>query len=256
MEDHILSVNHLSIQFGGVHALDKIDLGVKRGSVHAIIGPNGAGKTTFLNCISGAYKGDEGEISFKGKKIWGLRPDKIASEGIARTFQNIELFKKMSVMDNILLGCHSRKRTGILSDILFWGKSKKQEMVFREKAEEVIDFLDIQAYRDTLVESAPYGVQKNVELARALAMEPELLLLDEPSSGLNTEETQDLAFWIEDIKEDLGITVVLVEHDMRLVVDVCDRVTALDYGRMLAEGEPREVVHHPEVIKAYLGEEE
>lgn len=256
MEERILSVNHLSIQFGGVHALNDITLGVKRGGVHAIIGPNGAGKTTFLNCISGAYKGDQGEISFKGKRVSGLRPDQITLKGISRTFQNIELFKKMTVMDNILLGCHRRRRTGILSDVLFWGKSRKQEMVLRENAEEVIDFLDIQAYRNTLVENAPYGVQKNVELARALATQPELLLLDEPSSGLSTEETQDLAFWIEDIKEDLGITIILVEHDMRLVVDVSDTVTALDYGRKLAEGDPGKVVRHPEVIKAYLGEEE
>lgn len=249
-------VTDLSIQFGGIAALGKVNLDVQRGEVHAIIGPNGAGKTTLFNCICRQYKADSGRIRFKGKEILRLRPHQVVLNGIARTFQNIELFTNMTVMDNMLLGCHSKKRTGFLSDIAFWGKAQKQEVDFREKVERVIDFLDLQAYRNRTIANIPYGVQKYVELGRALVMEPELLLLDEPSSGLNMEETQDLAFWIEDIKMDLGITIILVEHDMRLVVDVCDTVTALNYGRVLAYGRPTEVVKDPEVIKAYLGEDD
>lgn len=248
-------VTDLSIQFGGILALEKVELEVQRGTVHAIIGPNGAGKTTLFNCICRQYKADEGSITFKGRELLRLKPHQVVSCGVARTFQNIELFTNMTVMDNMLLGCHSQRRTGFVSDLLFWGKSQNQETAFREKVEKVIDFLDLQAYRSRPIGNIPYGIQKCVELGRALVMEPELLLLDEPSSGLNMEETQDLAFWIEDIKMDLGITVVLVEHDMRLVVDVCDRVTALNYGRVLADGRPGEVVKNPEVVKAYLGEE-
>lgn len=253
--EKILSVQDLSIQFGGIKALSRINLQVKAGSAHALIGPNGAGKTTILNCISRIYKADQGQVIFREKEILDLKPHQVVSEGIARTFQNIELFKNMTVMDNILLGRHSKRQTSIFSDALFWGKSMKQEMDFREKAEEIIDFLDLQAYRGATITNVPYGIQKNVELGRALAMEPELLLLDEPSSGLNVEETQDLAFWIDDIREDFGITILLVEHDMRLVMDVCDAATALDYGRVLAHGTPKEVVNDPDVIKAYLGEE-
>jgi branched-chain amino acid transport system ATP-binding protein len=253
-ETHFFQVSDLSIQFGGIKALDSINLQVRQGTVHAIIGPNGAGKTTLFNCISRQYKADSGEIYFQGHNISKLKPHQVILKGIARTFQNIELFKNMSVMDNMLLGRHSKRTTGIFSDIVFWGKALKQEVLFRRKVEEVIDFLDIQAYRNQAINNVPYGVQKNVELGRALVMEPKLLLLDEPSSGLNMEETQDLAFWIEDIKDDLGVTVILVEHDMRLVMDTCDRVTALDYGSVLAEGKPKEVVKDPDVVKAYLGE--
>lgn len=253
-ETHFFQVSDLSIQFGGIKALDSVNLQVRQGTVHAIIGPNGAGKTTLFNCISRQYKADSGEIYFQGHNISKLKPHQVILKGIARTFQNIELFKNMSVMDNMLLGRHSKRTTGIFSDIVFWGKALKQEVFFRRKVEEVIDFLDIQAYRNQAINNVPYGVQKNVELGRALVMEPKLLLLDEPSSGLNMEETQDLAFWIEDIKDDLGVTVILVEHDMRLVMDTCDRVTALDYGSVLAEGKPKEVVKDPDVVKAYLGE--
>jgi branched-chain amino acid transport system ATP-binding protein len=253
-ETHFFQVSDLSIQFGGIKALDSINLQVRQGTVHAIIGPNGAGKTTLFNCISRQYKADSGEIYFQGHNISKLKPHQVILKGIARTFQNIELFKNMSVMDNMLLGRHSKRTTGIFSDIVFWGKALKQEVLFRRKVEEVIDFLDIQAYRNQAINNVPYGVQKNVELGRALVMEPKLLLLDEPSSGLNMEETQDLAFWIEDIKDDLGVTVILVEHDMRLVMDTCDSVTALDYGSVLAEGKPKEVVKDPDVVKAYLGE--
>ncbi len=253
-ETHFLQLSDLSIQFGGIKALNDVNLQVQQGTVHAIIGPNGAGKTTLFNCISRQYKADSGEIYFQGHNISKLKPHQVILKGIARTFQNIELFKNMSVMDNMLLGRHSKRTTGIFSDIVFWGKALKQEVFFRRKVEEVIDFLDIQAYRNQAINNVPYGVQKNVELGRALVMEPKLLLLDEPSSGLNMEETQDLAFWIEDIKDDLGVTVILVEHDMRLVMDTCDSVTALDYGSVLAEGKPKEVVKDPDVVKAYLGE--
>jgi branched-chain amino acid transport system ATP-binding protein len=253
--ENFFQVSDLSIQFGGILALEKVNLEVRQGEVHAIIGPNGAGKTTLFNCICRQYKADSGRIHFKGKEVSKLKPHQVVLSGIARTFQNIELFTNMTVMDNMLLGCHSKKQTGFLSDLIFWGKAQTQEFAFREKVEKIIDFLDLQAYRNRPIGNIPYGVQKCVELGRALVMEPELLLLDEPSSGLNMEETQDLAFWIEDIKMDLGITVILVEHDMRLVVDVCDTVTALNYGRLLAKGRPKEVIKDPEVIKAYLGEE-
>ena len=256
MEENYFQVNDLSIHFGGIQALDNVNLAARKGHIHAIIGPNGAGKTTLLNCVSRIYKADTGSIIFKNEDIMRLKPHRVVLQGIARTFQNIELFKNMSVMDNMLLGCHSKKQTGVFSDIVFWGKAQKQEIRFREKVEEIIDFLDLQAYRNTTIDRVPYGIQKNVELGRALVMEPELLLLDEPSSGLNVEETQDLAFWLEDIVEDYGITILLVEHDMRLVMDVSDTITALNYGQVLAEGKPDDVVNNPEVVKSYLGEDE
>ncbi|HDP24915.1 MAG TPA: ABC transporter ATP-binding protein [Deltaproteobacteria bacterium] len=254
-ERQFFSVQNLSIRFGGIQALKDVSLEVKPGSIHALIGPNGAGKTTILNCISRVYKADGGTVVFKGEDVSRLKPHQVVSRGISRTFQNIELFSNMTVMDNILLGRHSKRQTSLLNDALFWGKSQRQEMQFRERVEEIIDFLDLQAYRNLPISRIPYGVQKNVELARALAAEPDLLLLDEPSSGLNVEETQDLAFWIEDIKEDFGITILLVEHDMRLVMDVCDAATAFNYGSVLAYGTPADVVKDPEVVKAYLGEE-
>jgi branched-chain amino acid transport system ATP-binding protein len=252
----LLTVTDLSIQFGGIKALDRACMEVAEGAVHGLIGPNGAGKTTLLNCISLIYKADAGTIRMKEKELNPHKPFEVVRLGISRTFQNIELFNNMTVMDNLLLGCHCKRRTGLFGDILFWGKAKAQEIAFREKVESVIDFLDLQPYRNKTIANIPYGVQKQVELGRALSMDPALLLLDEPSSGLNMEETQDLAFWIEDIKEDLGITVLLVEHDMRLVMDICDAVTALDYGRVLASGTPDEVVQDPAVVRAYLGEEE
>lgn len=253
--ERLLAINNMSIRFGGVIALDRIDLIVHQGEIHALIGPNGAGKTTLLNCISRIYKSDKGRIVFDGTDISGVKTDRIVSHGVARTFQNIELFKDMSVMDNILLGCHYKRKTGLFSDMLFWGKSIKQEMAFRQMVEEVIEFLDLQAYRKLTINNVPYGVQKNVELGRALVMKPRLLLLDEPSSGLNIEETQDLAFRIEDIKAEFGITTLIVEHDMRLVLDICDKATALDYGRVLATGDTKDVVEHPDVVRSYLGEE-
>lgn len=255
MGETLLKAEGMSIRFGGVNALQDVNIDVEKGSIHALIGPNGAGKTTLLNCISRVYKADTGKVTFQGRDITHIKPYKVVNEGIARTFQNIELFANVTVMDNMLLGCHSRRKTGFFQDAIFWGKARAQELKFRTKVEEVIDFLDLQAYRMERINNVPYGVQKNVELGRALVMEPTLLLLDEPSSGLNVEETQDLAFWLEDIRADFGITILLIEHDMRLVMDVCDRITALNYGKLLADGKPKDVVSHPDVVKAYLGEE-
>jgi len=255
MGQPLLKVDNMSIRFGGVKALQDVSVEVQKNTIHALIGPNGAGKTTLLNCISRVYKADTGQVIFNGRDISHQKPYKVVDEGIARTFQNLELFSNVSVMDNMLLGCHSRKKTGFFSEALFWGKARKQEHEFRTKVEEIIEFLDLQAYRMEIINNVPYGVQKNVELGRALVMEPKLLLLDEPSSGLNVEETQELVFWLEDIRAEFGITILLIEHDMRLVMDVCDKITVLNYGKLLAEGKPQDVVNHPDVVKAYLGED-
>jgi branched-chain amino acid transport system ATP-binding protein len=247
--------DRVSISFGGLRALDGVSFEVRPREVFAIVGPNGAGKTTIFNCINRFYPLDGGRLIFKGREFSRERPHRVAEMGISRTFQNVELFKNTTVIQNLLLGRHRHRRTNLLSEVFFTRSARRQEIRSREKAEEVIDFLDLQAYRDQLVMNLPYGIQKIVELGRALAMEPELLLLDEPCAGMNVEETEDLAFWIEDIVEDLGVTVLLVEHNMRLVQAVSQRVLALDFGQPIAEGSPEEVLAHPEVIKAYLGEE-
>jgi len=223
--------------------------------VFSIIGPNGAGKTTIFNCINRYYDLDEGTFIFKERDIARVSPHVVADLGISRTFPNIELFKNTTVIDNLLLGRHKHRKSNLLTEALFIPSVQRQEIGSREKAEEVIDFLDLQAYRDQLVAGLPYGVQKTVELGRALTMEPDLLLLDEPSSGMNMEEMEDLSFWITDIKEELGITILLVEHNMRLVQEISDRVLALNFGVVLADGSPKDVLEHPEVMKAYLGEE-
>jgi branched-chain amino acid transport system ATP-binding protein len=222
--------------------------------VYTLIGPNGAGKTTIFNLISTIYPVTEGTISFEGRQVTGSRPDRIAAMGIGRTFQNIELFEHATVLQNLLIGRHAHAKTNFLAEMMFLPSVKKRELEHREAVEKVIDFLDIQAVRESMVAGLPYGVRKVVELARALCTQPKLLLLDEPSSGLNVEETDDMAFWIQDIKNELGITVLMVEHDMSLVSRVSDRVLAMNYGRRIAEGTPREVQSHPEVIAAYLGE--
>jgi branched-chain amino acid transport system ATP-binding protein len=245
----------ISISFGGLMALNGVSFKVNEGEVFSIIGPNGAGKTTIFNCINRYYDLDEGIFTFKERDIARVSPHVVADLGISRTFQNIELFKNTTVMDNLLLGRHRHRRSNLLVESLFTGFVRRQEIENREKAEEVIDFLDLQAYRDQLVSGLPFGVQKTVELGRALAMEPDLLLLDEPSSGMNMEEIEDLIFWITDIKEELGITILLVEHNMRLVKEISDRVLALNFGVVIAQGSPKEVLEHPEVMKAYLGEE-
>ncbi|NQU12649.1 MAG: ABC transporter ATP-binding protein [Desulfobacteraceae bacterium] len=245
----------ISISFGGLMALNGVSFEVNKGEVFSIIGPNGAGKTTIFNCINRYYDLDEGSFIFKDKDISKVRPHVVADLGISRTFQNIELFKNTTAIDNLLLGRHRHRRSNLLTEALFSPFVQRQEIDSREKAEEVIDFLDLQAYRDQMVAGLPYGVQKTVELGRALAMEPELLLLDEPSSGMNMEEIEDLAFWITDIKEELGITILMVEHNMRLVKEISDRVLALNFGVVLTQGDPKEVLRHPEVMQAYLGDE-
>ena len=253
MTDLLLSAKNLSVRFGGVLAVNNVSFDVERGEVFTLIGPNGAGKTTVFNLISRIYTPTTGTIEFEGGLLTERPPHDIASMGIARTFQNIELFEYATVLQNMLIGCHTHRSTGLWSDLFFTAKARRAEIAAREKCEEVIDFLDLQKHRDSLVAGLPYGVRKVVELARALCTEPKLLLLDEPSSGLNVEETEDMAFWIQDIKHDLGITVLMVEHDMTLVSKVSDRVLAMNQGEVLAMGTPREVQNHPGVIEAYLG---
>jgi branched-chain amino acid transport system ATP-binding protein len=243
----------LVINFGGVRAVDGVSFEVKAGEVFTIIGPNGAGKTTIFNLVSRIYDATSGRLVFRGEDITRVLPHEVARRGIARTFQNIELFEHATVLQNLLLGRHAHKRSRLVEELLFLPRVRALELEHRAAAEKVIDFLELQAYRDSLVVNLPYGVRKVVEMARALCTQPQLLLLDEPSSGLNVEETDDMAFWIQDIRTLLGITVLMVEHDMRLVSAVSDRVLALNYGRSIALGSAREVQEHPEVIKAYLG---
>ncbi|MBI9077476.1 MAG: ABC transporter ATP-binding protein [Desulfatibacillum sp.] len=245
----------ISISFGGVQALNRVNFTVNQGEIFSIIGPNGAGKTTIFNCINRFYDLTGGVFLLEGKSISHAKPHDIADLGIARTFQNIELFKNMTVLDNLILGRHRKRRSNIFTEMLFIKPVRLQEIRSREKAEEIIDFLDLEAHRDQLVVNLPYGVQKTVELGRALAMEPTLLLLDEPTSGLNMEESEDLAFWLSDMKEELGITVIMVEHNMRFVKQTTDRVLAIDFGQAIVEGETNEVLTNPDVMRAYLGEE-
>jgi branched-chain amino acid transport system ATP-binding protein len=253
MSDILLSARDLSVRFGGVLAVNKVSFDVKRGEVFTLIGPNGAGKTTVFNLISRIYTPTTGTISFEGQPLTQQPAHRIASLGIARTFQNIELFEHASVLHNLLIGRHTHRRTSLFADMFFSGKTRAAEIDARRKVEEVIELLDLQHHRDSMVAGLPYGVRKVVELARALCTEPKLLLLDEPSSGLNVEETEDMAFWIQDIQHELGITVLMVEHDMTLVSKVSDRVLAMNQGEVLATGTPREVQEHPGVIEAYLG---
>ena len=253
MTEILLSAKNLSVHFGGVLAVNNVSFDVKPGEVFTLIGPNGAGKTTVFNLISRIYTPTTGEIEYLGAKLSEQPPHKIAALGIARTFQNIELFEHATVLHNLLIGRHTHRQTGLWSELFFTRKTREAELQAREKAEQVIDFLDLQHHRDAFVAGLPYGVRKVVELARALCTEPKLLLLDEPSSGLNVEETDDMAFWIQDIKNELGITVLMVEHDMTLVNRVSDRVIALNYGRVLAMGAPAEVQAHPDVVAAYIG---
>ena len=254
----ILEIKDLSMVFGGITALADVSLSLEQGSITAVIGPNGAGKTTLFNCITGLYKPTRGQVLFKGQRINGLKPYKIAALGLGRTFQNIELFSKMTTMDNLLLGRHLHMKSGIWSGSTFFRRGSRaaaEEIAHRQKVEEIIDFLDLQHARDRFVGGLPYGTQKVVELGRALAMEPDVLLLDEPVAGMNMEEKQDLMIWLGDIKEELGITLLVIEHDMRLVMEVSDEVMVLNYGEPIAQGKPEEVQNHPEVLKAYLGED-
>ena len=251
----LLEVNNISLRFGGVTAIDDVSFDVQPEELFAIIGPNGAGKTSIFNTISQVYRPQEGDIRFEGESIMGTRPDKVAELGIARTFQNIELFPQMNVIDNLLTGRHIRMSGSIFDGALWWGKAKKEELENRRKVEDIIDFLEIEQWRKHPVALLPYGFQKRVELGRALAMEPKLLLLDEPVAGMNLEETEDMARFILDIKRELNIPMVMVEHDMGLVMDIADRVMVLDFGQRIAMGTPDEVQANPDVIAAYLGSE-
>ena len=251
----MLTVSNLSLSFGGLQVLSDVSFNVNQGEVFAIIGPNGAGKTSILNSISGFYRPEKGRIALEGLDVSRFPADRRAALGLGRTFQNIALYRGMSVLDNIKLGAHVHLQTGLLSSLLYWGKARREEMTLRKKIEEdIIDFLEIEPIRKLPVGSLAYGLQKRVELARALAMRPKILLMDEPVAGMNAEETEDMARFILDIKEEWNMTIVLIEHDMKVIMDISDRVLVLNFGQKLAEGKPGEVQRHPDVIKAYLGE--
>ncbi len=256
-EDYQLRVENIYLRFGGLKALNGVSTGVKKGEIFSIIGPNGAGKTCLLNCINRFYHPEKGKIIFEGQDISHLKAHKIASLGIARTFQNVELFGHMTVLDNIKLGGHVHLKSGFLAGGIYYGKTRNEEMAFRKHIEEeIIDLLEIEQIRKKVVHTLPYGLQKRVELARALAMRPKILLLDEPAAGMNLEETEDMARFILDISEEWGVTIILIEHDMGVVMDISDRVCVLDFGQKIAEGPPDEIRHNEHVIKAYLGEED
>jgi branched-chain amino acid transport system ATP-binding protein len=251
--DVILDLRNISLGFGGVKALSDISFDVREHEIRAIIGPNGAGKSSMLNVINGVYRPQRGEIVFRGRARHNMDTHAAATAGIARTFQNIALFKGMSVLDNLMTGRNLKIRSNFLLQALWWGPARKEELAHRAKVEEVIDFLEIEHIRKTPVGRLPYGLQKRVELGRALAAEPSILLLDEPMAGMNVEEKQDMCRFILDVNDQFGTTIVLIEHDMGVVMDISDRVVVLDYGRKIGDGSPDEVKNNPEVIAAYLG---
>ena len=251
--DVILDIKNISLRFGGVKALTDISFNVKEHEIRSIIGPNGAGKSSMLNCINGVYTPSEGSITFRGKTFSHMNSRQVAEMGVARTFQNLALFKGMSVIDNIMTGRNLKIRSNILMQALRIGPAQREEMQHREFVEHIIDFLEIQAYRKTPVGQLPYGLQKRVDLGRALAMEPQVLLLDEPMAGMNVEEKQDMCRFILDVNEEFGTTIVLIEHDMGVVMDISDRVVVLDYGKKIGDGAPDEVRNNEDVIRAYLG---
>ncbi|AND40921.1 MULTISPECIES: ABC transporter ATP-binding protein [Cytobacillus] len=251
----ILEIKDATLRFGGVVALDNVSYEVQEGEIFSLIGPNGAGKTSMLNCISGLYKPSSGSIHFKGEDITRYKPHKRASMGIARAFQNIELFPHLSVLDNLMLGRHVRMKTGLLAGGFYWGKAQREEIEHRKKVEQVIDFLEIEDIRNTPVGTLSYGLQKRVETGRALALEPDILLLDEPMAGMNSEEKEDMARYIIDIHEEMNTTIILIEHDMGVVMDLSDHIAVLDFGKLIGYGTPEEIQNNPRVIEAYLGEE-
>lgn len=250
----ILEVSGVSLAFGGVRALSDVSFTVPEGAITAVIGPNGAGKTSLFNTISGFYRPQAGSITFAGQNLDGVRAPQRAARGLARTFQNIALFRGMTVLDNIKLGRHAHMRTGVLDALLYWGRARTEELALRAEIEErIIDFLEIQHIRNASVGTLSYGLQKRVELARALAMRPRILMLDEPVAGMNREETEDMARFILDVKEEWGVTILMVEHDMGMVMDISDHVVVLNFGQVIASGTPREVQGDEAVIAAYLG---
>ena len=251
--DVILNVQNISLSFGGVKALSDISFDVREHEIRAIIGPNGAGKSSMLNCINGVYTPQQGQITFRGQTFSHMDSHQVAVMGVARTFQNLALFKGMSVLDNIMTGRNLRMKSNLLLQAIRFGPAEREEIEHRKRVEEIIDCVEIQAYRKTPVGQLPYGLQKRVDLGRALALEPQVLLLDEPMAGMNVEEKQDMCRFILDVNDEFGTTVVLIEHDMGVVMDISDRVVVLDYGKKIGDGTPDEVRNNPEVISAYLG---
>ncbi|MGK2930870.1 MAG: ABC transporter ATP-binding protein [Acidimicrobiales bacterium] len=251
--DTLLSVRGVTLLFGGVTALDDVDFDVVRGELFAIIGPNGAGKTSIFNCLNGVYRPQQGSIKLNGHELVGARPSTTARLGIGRTFQNLGLFANLDVVDNLMLGRHTKMRTGFAAGMVWFGRARREEIANRRRVEEIIELLELEPHRHVHAGTLPYGIQKRVELGRALAMDPELLLLDEPVAGMNLEESEDMARYILEISGELDLAIILVEHDMAMVMDIADKVMALDFGLQIAIGAPQEVRNDPDVIAAYLG---
>ncbi len=251
--DVMLAAKGIGLSFGGIQALTDVNIDIKRGEIFAVIGPNGAGKTSFFNCINGFYRPQQGGIFFEDREITSLSSHRIAELGIGRAFQGLQLFDGLSVLDNIMAGRHFKFKTGILSEAIYFGRTRREEIRHRRVVEKFIDFFEIESIRKHRVGALAYGLRKRVDLARALAAEPKLLLLDEPLAGMNRDEKEDIARFVLDISEEMGITIAIVEHDMGLVMDICDRVVVLDFGRKIAEGTPEEIRTNEDVIRAYLG---